>query len=472
MLVHLLFEFRPTCIVLKHFFVTIPAVVCFYREAIKLPMPGQTLLTPFQKFIRAERVAGLLLFGATLVALLWANSPYRHSYDALWQMPLQIGLNGTGLSKPLILWINDGLMAVFFFLIGMELKRELITGEINTLKKAAFPVVAATGGVVFPIVLYLLLNQNEATRPGWGIPMATDIAFALAILTSLGKRIPLSLKVFLTAFAIIDDLAAVLVIAIFYSGSIAWHLLAAGLLLTGLMGFYFARWRFAPVMGMTGALIVWLLFLKSGVHPTIAGVLLAFTIPIRRQIAMGQFINSLTEVSNQLKASSSGKQRHLLTTDEVRCVNKLDSLIAEARSPLQNLEHKLHGPVAYFILPLFALANAGVDLQFSGPVDSGFVMQVAVSLVVGKFVGIVLFSYAGLKSGWVQLPGDLTFRHITGVSALAGVGFTMSIFIANLAFGEDPANLMAAKAGILFGSFLAGLAGLLLLRFYAPERKR
>ena len=242
------------------------------------------LLTPFQKFVKLESLSGILLFGATIVALVWANSSFGDSYLTLWDYRLGISTEGFELKKPLILWINDGLMAIFFFLIGLELKRELLIGEINTFKKATFPLVAALGGVLIPVLLYLVLNQDPNTTKAWGIPMATDIAFALAILGTLGKRVPLSLKIFLTAFAIIDDIAAVLVIAIFYSAAINWVLVLIALALIGFLALIYYKFNYSLAVGLIIATIVWFLFLKSGIHPTIAGVLLAFTVPIKRRI--------------------------------------------------------------------------------------------------------------------------------------------------------------------------------------------
>ena len=247
-------------------------------------MITKILLTPFQKFVKTESLAGILLFGATIIALIWANSPYGATYESLWQYEIGISFQDFELKKPLILWINDGLMAIFFFLIGLELKRELLIGEINTLKKASFPFIAALGGVIVPVILYLTLNQNPETVKGWGIPMATDIAFALAILSTLGKRVPLSLKIFLTAFAIIDDIAAVLIIAIFYSANINWYFILYGLILISFLGYWYHNRKYSLEIGIILAIIIWFLFLKSGIHPTIAGVLLAFTIPIKRRL--------------------------------------------------------------------------------------------------------------------------------------------------------------------------------------------
>ncbi|MEM6829600.1 MAG: Na+/H+ antiporter NhaA, partial [Bacteroidota bacterium] len=340
-------------------------------------MIKKLLLTPFQKFVRAESLAGILLFGATIIALLWANSPYNELYESLWQKKIGVSFQHFELKKPLILWINDGLMSVFFFVIGLELKRELLIGEINSLKKAAFPFVAALGGVMVPVGLYLILNQNPETEKGWGIPMATDIAFALALLSALGKRIPLSLKVFLTAFAIIDDIAAVIVIAVFYSVNVSWLYILYGLILIGFLGLLYYLRRYSFAVGIVLAIVIWFLFLKSGVHPTIAGVLLAFTIPLKRRLNVKLFSDHLSNISKQLVSVNDDDERHLLTKDEIRCIDHLDGLSFEVRSPLQHLEHKLHGMVAFFILPVFAFANAGVVIALDQDFNVPLIVNIA-----------------------------------------------------------------------------------------------
>ncbi len=427
-------------------------------------MIKKLLLTPFQKFVKIESFAGMLLFGATIVALIWANSPYGEYYENLWQYKIGISFQSFELKKPLILWINDGLMAIFFFLIGLELKRELLVGEINTLKKATFPFVAALGGVLVPVGLYLLLNQNPDTTKGWGIAMATDIAFALAILSTLGKRVPLSLKIFLTAFAIIDDIAAVLVIAIFYSTNINWMFILYGVILIAFLGLLYYTRKYSFAIGIVLAIIIWFLFLKSGVHPTIAGVLLAFTIPIKRRINIKLFSDHIRAISSTLMNATDDDDQHLLTKDEMKSIDHLDDLAFEVRSPLQHLEHKLHSLVAYFILPVFAFANAGVVISLDYDFDFALMINIAISLFVGKFVGVALFSYAGYKMKITELPRGVNFKQILGISAIAGVGFTMSIFIDNLAFYEDLISINSAKVGIIIGSFTAGIVGYIILR--------
>jgi len=432
-------------------------------------MIKKVILTPFQKFIKAESLAGMLLFGATIIALLWANSPYGASYENLWQYEIGISFQEYELKKPLILWINDGLMSIFFFLIGLELKRELLIGEINSLKKAAFPFIAALGGVLIPIALYLFLNQNPDTVKGWGIPMATDIAFALAILSRLGNRVPLSLKIFLTAFAIIDDIAAVLVIAAFYSLNINWLFILYGILLIGLLSILYHKRRYSLEIGLVFAVIIWFLFLKSGIHPTIAGVLLAFTIPIKRKLNVKSFSDSLSSISSKITKVSDDDEKHLLTKDEIKCIEHLDDLTFEVRSPLQHLENILHNWIAYLILPIFAFANAGVVISTNYAFDFSLMTTIAISLFAGKFIGVALFSYIGIQLKLTELPSGVKFKQILGISAIAGVGFTMSIFIGNLAFDGDLININSAKVGIIIGSVVSGVIGYLILRFTKNE---
>ncbi len=426
-------------------------------------MIKQLLLTPFQKFVRTESLAGILLFGATIIALIWANSSYGEYYESIWKQKVGVSFQNFELKKELILWINDGLMAVFFFVIGLELKRELLIGEINSLRKAAFPFIAALGGVIIPVALFLLLNQDEETAKGWGIPMATDIAFALALLSTLGKRVPLSLKVFLTAFAIIDDIAAVLVIAVFYSINVSWMYILYGVLLIGFLAmlYYFRKYSFT--IGIILAIVIWFLFLKSGVHPTIAGVLLAFTIPLKRRLNVKHYSDQLLHISKRL-AHSDDDDRHLLSKEEIQSIDNLDDLTFEVRSPLQHLEHKLHYLVAYFILPVFAFANAGVVISLNYDFDYTLMSNIAVSLFVGKFIGVASFSYLGNKLRLTELPSGVDFKQIVGIAAIAGIGFTMSIFIDNLAFNGETLIINSAKVGIIIGSLTSAAVGYTILR--------
>jgi len=428
--------------------------------------------TSTKKFVKTGSRAGMLLFGTTIIALIWANSTYAPFYESLLQYKLGFSFENFEIRKPLILWINDGLMAIFFFLIGLELKRELLVGEINTLKKATFPLFAALGGVIMPIALYLFLNEDPETAKGWGIPMATDIAFALAILSLLGKRVPLSLKVFLTAFAIIDDIAAVIVIAVYYSSNVDVMLLVYGIGLIVLLALFYKYREYNFKIGLFLAVIIWFLFLKSGIHPTIAGVLLAFTIPIKRTLNVKEFAANLNLISNEIVDKSKDDyddDSHILTKDEMNCIENLDDLTEEVISPLQHLEHKLHSVTAYFILPVFAFANAGVAISADYSYDFPLMRNIVISLFVGKFIGIILFSYAGLKLKLTELPKGLNFKQVIGIAAIAGVGFTMSIFIDHLAFAGSERSIVSAKIGIIIGSLISGIVGYVILRFASKK---
>ncbi len=422
------------------------------------------LLSPIQKFVRIESLSGMLLFGATLLALILANSPLADRFQALWQFKIGISASGFELVKPLILWINDGLMAIFFFLIGLEIKRELMIGELNSVKKASFPLFAAIGGMLVPVIVFFLLNRNPDNSHAWGIPMATDIAFSLAILTLLGKRVPIGLKVFLIAFAIVDDLGAVMVIALFYSGSIKWSLIGISLFLLGVLFFLSHRKYFSHGVYLTIGIIIWYLFLKAGIHPTIAGVLMALTIPIRRQIGDETYVNNLCNIVDDIK-SAADPSSPLLSEKQIEGIDELEDWTEKVQSPLQHLEHKLHDWVAYLIMPLFALSNAGVSFQGGGSLDSSLGGIIAICLIFGKLIGITLFAWLAVKLGFARLPEEVNFKQVIGVSLLAGVGFTMSIFVANLAFFGNDYLLDSAKAGILVGSIIAGISGYLVLRF-------
>ncbi len=426
-------------------------------------MIKRIVFTPFQKFIKTESLSGILLFSATIIALIWVNSPYGYVYESIWQYKIGISFQDFELKKPLTLWINDGLMAIFFFLIGLELKREFIIGELNSLKKAAFPFFAAIGGVLAPIVLFILFNKNPETINGWGVPMATDIAFALAILSLLGKRIPLSLKVFLTAFAIIDDIGAVLVIAIFYSTAINWMLIIFALLLLLILAFLNYRKIYISYLYFFIGVVIWFLFLKSGIHPTIAGVLMAFTIPISQKVNIKKYTKKLARIVKEIKFDEN-KKNDILSENQIAQIEDLEFSNDKTRSPLQHLEYKLHNWIAYFIIPIFALSNAGVIINTNMNLDTSLIINIAIGLFFGKFVGITFMSFLGVKLKIAELPKGINFMQIIGVAILAGVGFTMSIFIANLAFNDLPTYIDSAKIGILIGSFISGIIGYTILR--------
>jgi NhaA family Na+:H+ antiporter len=420
--------------------------------------------TPFQKFLKIESFSGILLLLSTIIALVWANSSFSESYASLWEYKIGISSENFELKKPLLLWINDGLMAIFFFLIGLEIKREILIGELNSMKKLAFPLFGALGGVIIPVILFVLINQNPDTFKGWGIPMATDIAFSLAVLNALGKRVPLSLKIFLIAFAIVDDIEAVLVIAVFYSGTIKTTLLLIGLVLLGVLYFLSYKGYYSRFLLFFVGIVVWLLFLKSGVHPTVAGILLAFSVPIRQKIDVSTFTSQLETIYIAIKNTTNLKST-ILSKEQIEHLDDLEDWSNKFQSPLQHLEHALHGWVAYFIIPIFALANAGVLIDSSVAIEIPLVINIVVCLVLGKGLGIPLVIFLAKKMNLIQVPSDINFRQIIGVSFIAGIGFTMAIFIASLAFASTPEYIASAKLGILIASLIAAIIGYLILRF-------
>lgn len=431
-------------------------------------MSNKNILSPFQKFVKIESLSGLLLLGATLIALFWANSSWSDTYYAIWEYKIGFTSEAFELNKPLILWVNDGLMAVFFFLIGLEIKREFIIGELNSAKKVAFPLFGALGGMLFPVLFYFILNKNPETIVGWGVPMATDIAFALAVLKLLGDKIPLSLKVFLTAFAIVDDIGAVMVIAIFYSENIQVTLLVIACIMLLFLYILSYKGYYSKFVLFTSGIIIWTLFLKAGIHPTLAGILLAFAIPIRQKASTNLFIENLESIAKKIKESAD-LENPVLSDKQIEEIDNLEDLTEQFQSPLQHLEHKLHDWVAYFIIPIFALANAGVMLNSDYELNSALIINLILCLVLGNSVGITFIVFLAKKLKFVQIPKDINNMHIVGVSFLAGIGFTMAIFIASLAFKNSPAYIDSAKIGILLGSLISALIGYIILKLNSTK---
>ncbi|MGJ5640852.1 Na+/H+ antiporter NhaA [Formosa sp. S-31] len=425
------------------------------------------VVTPISKFVQIESFGGILLFIATIVALIWANSPLAESYHAIWHYEVGFEFGNFKLSKTLIHWINDGLMAVFFFVIGLEIKREILMGELNTIRKASLPIFAALGGVFVPIGIFMFLNKDPETFRGWGIPMATDIAFSLAVLQILGNRVPLALKIFLTAFAIVDDLVAVLAIAIFYSSSIDWMLILYSLVPLTIMFILSRRQYFSKFIYAILGCSVWFLFLKSGIHPTISGVIVALSIPIHQKMELASNIYQLEGIANKLFKISKGSSP-ILSRKQIYLIDDIQEWTSKVQSPLQYSEHVLHGWVAYFIIPLFALANAGISFSSDAELNLDLAWHIAIALIVGKCIGVVSFSYLGLKLRLADLPGNIKFPHLLGTGFLAGIGFTMSIFVTNLAFENSAIFADSSKVGILAGSFIAGLIGYIILRLSKP----
>ncbi|MDR4479070.1 MAG: Na+/H+ antiporter NhaA [Nitrospira sp.] len=434
--------------------------------------PIQKALEPLHSFVRHEATGGIVLMLATAVALGWVNSPWNASYDRLWQVPIGISIGEFELAKPLLLWINDGLMAMFFFVVGLEIKREFLVGELAEPRQAILPIAGAIGGMVAPALLYLAFNHGTRTGSGWGIPMATDIAFAIGIMALLGKRVPWSLKIFLISLAIVDDLGAVLVIALFYTSDISVGNLVVGLgFLVALVVANLAGIKHPLVYSVLGIGGLWLAFLLSGVHATVAGVLAAMTIPARPRLSQSELVQKGEHFLEKIKRSDPDGDGVLADPQKAETSQALETSTALAQTPLQRLEHSLQPWVALGVMPLFALANAGVILHidpatmFTEMVSLGIVA----GLLLGKPGGIMLALWLCVRTGLAELPGHTTWRQVFGISALAGVGFTMSLFIANLAFREGEV-LELAKISILLASLLAGLGGWALLASTAPNK--
>jgi NhaA family Na+:H+ antiporter len=422
-------------------------------------------LRPFERFVHLESSGGILLLVCSLLALGWANSRWADWYAHLWETPLTLALGEFALTYSLHHWINDGLMALFFFVIGLEIKREFLVGELASPRHAALPIAAAVGGMAVPAAIYALFNHGAPTAHGWGIPMATDIAFAIGILTLLGKRVPLSLKVFLTALAIVDDLGAVVVIALFYTDTIHWgSLFPALIILVVLMELNRQGVRHPLVYGVLG-LGLWFAVLSSGIHATIAGVLLAMTIPSRARLASDQFLAHSRATLAEFERAGPSREDQFITEAHQAALQALKSAAIHVQTPMERLEHALHPMMRFVVMPLFALANAGVSFSGLGlaMLADPVVLGVFFGLVLGKQIGVFLFAWGAVRSGLAALPSDLRWTHVYGAAWLGGIGFTMSLFIANLAFAGS-ALLSSAKLGILGASLVAGGAGWAILR--------
>jgi NhaA family Na+:H+ antiporter len=434
--------------------------------------PIDSLMSPIVKFIKLETSGSLVLFVCAAVAMILANSPLSDSYFHFWHTPITVGFGEAILSQDLHHWVNDGLMGIFFFVIGLEIKREIIGGELSSFKKAVLPLAAGFGGMVFPALIYLVFNLGHEGVDGWGIPMATDIAFALGILSILGNRVPLSLKIFLTALAIADDLGAVLVIAFFYTSEIHFNILLLG---AGIFGIMILMNRLGVrntfVYGLFGIGGLWLAFLLSGVHATLAGVLAALAIPARTKINETLFVIKIDNLLAKFKTTKNNGTS-LITTEQLYLLDNMKKSVLECETPLQKLEHRMHKLVIFFVMPVFALANAGLVLNkelflnFSSPVTLGIMF----GLIVGKFLGIVLLCKLMVKLKWAELPSNCGWNHIYGTALLAGVGFTMSLFITKLAFASETFELQA-KLGVIAASIIAGVTGFLILRFSTQKNQ-
>jgi NhaA family Na+:H+ antiporter len=436
-------------------------------------------VTPFEEFIHQETTSGLLLMACTIIALVLANSPLQDTYQHILHMPIAITIAGWKLEHSLHHWINDGLMWLFFFLVGIEIKREVLVGELSDIKKALLPIVAAIGGMIVPALFYSMLNHDGAGSAGWGVPMATDIAFAIGVLILLGSRVPRSLLIFLVALAIVDDLGAVLVIAIFYTDTIIWGALGIAALLTATLVMLNRFGIRSPAPYFLVGIALWMALLESGIHATIAGIITAWTIPARSKFDVERFGELVQGIGRRFQERKASSGKCILMEDEEQrraVVQTLINGVHMIETPLQRLEHSMHAPVAFFVIPLFALANAGIPLQpdqIPSLVFEPITLGIIIGLIFGKLIGVAGFSLLAVRLGIGQMPKGTSTSHIIGVALLAGIGFTMSIFIAELGFAGQPDELILAKTGVLFASIIAGTSGWLVLRFLtSPNREQ
>ncbi len=425
---------------------------------------AERVLRPAQAFVHTEASGGIFLLAAAVVALIWANSPWDHYYFDLWERHLSLDTSLFVIDESLGHLVSDGLMTIFFFVVGLEIKREFVRGELASPRRAALPIVAAFGGMLVPALVYLAFNAGGDGSHGWGIPMATDIAFALGVLALLGPRVPFGLKIFLLALAIVDDLGAILVIAVFYTDQLSLEALAwAGVVLAGVLaaqkrGIYSID--FYVVLGI----FFWMAVLKSGIHATLAGVILALVSPANPRWDSSNFPAESAQLGEQLRAARAAQDRDA----EHAIFNHLESISRGYESPLDRLERVLHPWVSYLVVPIFALANAGlaIDGDFvRAAVESPVAIGTATGLVGGKVIGIFVATWLIVRFGFAALPEGVTWAHILGAAMLGGIGFTVSLFITGLAF-DDPSMANEARAGVLAASAVAGLGGYLWLRVF------
>lgn len=424
-------------------------------------------------FLHSQWGGGVILIICSIIAIVLANiGATQDAFHHFWLQKLTIGVEGFNLSKTLEEWINDGLMVVFFFTVGLEIKREIIAGQLSTMKQAGLPIAAAVGGMVFPALIYLLFNAGTPTESGWGIPMATDIAFALGVLSLLGNRVPLSLKIFLTALAIVDDLGAILVIAIFYSTQIEWDMLIAAaatlafLILLNRMKVYSIKYYLVP------GIVLWILFLHSGIHATIAGVIIAMTLPTTPRFSKSYFRHKSQSLVKHFIYYDKPDSQVLSNEEQHECLQAIRKVARNSISPTQRLEYALHQSVTFFIMPVFALANAGVTLNIGSMADliNDESIGIFAGLVIGKPVGIFFLSWLTIKLGWCVMPKNVTWYTLFAVTCLGGIGFTMSIFIDNLAF-TDPVMISTGKVAILIASLVAGFIGWAMISLASKLRR-
>jgi NhaA family Na+:H+ antiporter len=429
----------------------------------------ERVITPFQEFIRDQTSASALLLLCTIAALIIANSPFGQDYEALIHREAGVVFGDWSLKMSVRHWVNDGMMALFFFVLGLEIKREILAGELKDPKKSLPVIAASLGGMIIPASIYVVFNADMMTVHGWGIPMATDTAFAVGVLGLLGSRIPHTLITFLTALAIFDDLGAILVIAIFYTETINISALGiAGLILSLLIGLNLAGFRH-PLIYFIGGALVWLAMLDSGVHATVAGIMVAMIVPARPKREPKWFVHQTRKLIDKFEKLEKETERPILAEDEQHVVaERIQDTAEKVTTPLRRWERILEHPVGLFVMPIFALANAGVPLDFNVLVShktEPLALGIFLGLIIGKCIGIVTFTWFALKFKLGHLPAEVKMRHIIGIGLLGGIGFTMSIFIAGLGFTNNLEALLSAKTAILLASLVAGTSGYLWLRF-------
>lgn len=430
--------------------------------------PVQKLLSPFEEFIQKQTTGSVILMICLAIALALANSPWAAAYHEIINTPISIAVGAFKLEKTLHYWVNEGLMVLFFFVVGLEIKRAILVGELSSPRQAALPIIAAIGGMLVPALIYYSINPEGIAARGWGIPMATDIAIAVGALVLLGSRIPRSLVMFLVALAIVDDLGAVLVIAVFYTEQIALHYLGAALALWLVLIVFNLGGIRSPVPYLLVAAALWLMLLQSGVHATIAGVLGAFAVPARPKYDPTYFSRHIRGLMDRFDAHQRPDKNIMLNTEQYCIAQVMEHSAVLVQTPLQRLEHFYHLPVALLVVPIFALTNAGVTLDSVPLADAlrhPVTLGVAAGLVLGKLLGITGVCWLALKLNIGKLPEYTSFQHIIGASLLAGIGFTMSLFIAEMGFAQSPEHLLMAKVGVLCASLLAMVAGYAWLLF-------
>lgn len=432
-----------------------------------------------KRFSSESLASSILLFIAAVSAAIIANSSFAPAYNEFLshELHLRIGsfnlLSHGGHNLTMLEFINDGLMSIFFLSVGLEIKRELLVGELSSFRKAALPFIAACGGMLVPVFIYLFICPLGTVQgQGLAIPMATDIAFSLGVLSLLGKRVPVSLKIFLVAFAVVDDIGGILVIALYYTSHVSWAYLAVAAALYLLLYIIGRCGVIDKLYYLLIGVVIWYLFLQSGIHSTIAGVLLAFVIPAKPLLNSAKYIEYIRAIIATFPEMDVKKESIVLSNQQIAKLKAVESASDKVISPLQSLEDNLHGAVNFVILPLFAFVNAGVVFSGEGALIGNVSLAITLGLLLGKFIGIFSFTWLTIKSGLTQMPLGMNWKNIAGVSLLGGIGFTVSLFVANLSFGQHPELLNQAKFGVLSGTIIAGILGYCVLRMVLPKPRK